>query len=287
MALPLSVGPSQGAGETGDVEELEISLLLDGLYRRSGFDFREYSPGSLRRRLHQRVKDEGLTTISELQGKILHDPDALGRLIRDLSISVTSMFRDPYFYRAFRSRVVPLLKTYPFVRVWAAGCATGEEVYSLAILLEEEGLYERTRIYATDFNDGVLDLAREGLVPLSRMRDYTENYIHAGGKRAFSEYYEAHGKGARLTRALTENVVFAQHNLVSDRVFNEFHVIVCRNVMIYFGPELQERVHNLIYDSLVMFGTLGLGYSESLATTAHKAHYQELDPTQKLYRKVA
>ncbi|MGH2757738.1 MAG: CheR family methyltransferase [Actinomycetota bacterium] len=287
MVIPLSAGAWGRAGGIGDVEEVEISLLLDGVYRRSGYDFREYSLGSLRRRLRHRMKEEGLATISELQGKVLHDGDALARLIRDLSISVTSMFRDPHFYLAFRGRVVPLLKTYPFVRVWAAGCATGEEVYSLAILLDEEGLYERTRIYATDINDTVLDLAREGVMPLSKMREYTENYIRSGGKKAFSEYYQARGDIARLTPTLSENVVFAQHNLVSDRVFNEFHVIMCRNVMIYLGAILQERVHDLFYESLAMFGILGLGHRETLGLTPHKRHYQELDSAQKLYRKVA
>lgn len=233
------------------------------------------------------MKAEGLGSVSELQGKVLHDIRALGRLVGDLSVNVTSMFRDPEFYRAFRAKVIPLLKTYPFVRVWAAGCATGEEVYSLAILLDEEGLYERTRIYATDMNDAVLERARNGVVPLAKMQEYTENYIRAGGTRAFSEYYQAGGDGVRLAPDLTENIVFAQHNLVSDHAFNEFNVIMCRNVMIYFGTTLQERVHDLFYGSLAMFGILGLGHRESLRFTSHSQHYEEVDAENKLYRKVA
>jgi chemotaxis protein methyltransferase CheR len=197
------------------------------------------------------------------------------------------MFRDPAFYRALREKVVPLLRTYPFVRIWAAGCATGEEVYSLAIVLDEEDLYDRTRIYATDVNETALDRAREGLVPLGKMRDYTESYIKSGGKRAFSDYYQTDEETARLSPRLTENVVFAQHNLVSDRAFNEFNVILCRNVMIYFGTSLQERVHDLFYASLVMFGVLALGQRESLRFTSHVKQYQELDVGQKLYKKVA
>jgi len=269
-----------------EIEEVEIALLLEGVYRATGYDFRDYALGSLRRRLRSRTKEEGLRSISELQGKVLRDSGALTRLIGDLSISVTSMFRDPNFYRAFREKVIPLLRTYPFVRIWAAGCATGEEVYSLAIVLAEEGLYERTRIYATDVNEVALDRAREGTVPLGKMKDYTENYIKAGGTQAFSEYYQAGDETARLSRALMDNIVFAQHDLVSDRAFNEFNVILCRNVMIYFGTSLQERVHELLYGSLVMFGVLALGQRESLRFTPHMRHYEEIDVSHKLYKKV-
>lgn len=269
-----------------DVDEIELELLLEGVYRRYGFDFREYAPASLRRRVWRRVHAEGLTTLSALQDKLLHDPKCMERLLLDLSINVTSMFRDPTFYLAFREKVVPLLRTYPFTRIWIAGCSTGEEVYSLAILLHEEGVAERARIYATDINESVLDRARAGVFPLDKMREYTQNYIKAGGERAFSEYYLAKYDGAQFQRSLVENAVFAQHNLVSDRSFNEFNVIVCRNVMIYFDRTLQDRVHRLFYDSLVMFGVLALGGKESIKFSQHEECYEELDAGEKLYKKV-
>jgi chemotaxis protein methyltransferase CheR len=277
----------QQAERRDEVDEIELALLLEGVYRRYGFDFREYAPASLRRRVWRRVHAEGLTTISALQDKLLHEPDAMERLLLDLSINVTAMFRDPAFYVAFREKAVPLLRTYPFTRIWVAGCSTGEEVYSLAILLQEEGVYERTRIYATDINDSVLDRARAGVFPLEKMREYTQNYIRAGGQCAFSEYYLAKYDGAQFQRSLVENVVFAQHNLVSDRSFNEFNVILCRNVMIYFDRSLQERVHRLFYDSLVTFGVLALGAKESIHFSPHEDAYEALDATERLYRKVA
>jgi chemotaxis protein methyltransferase CheR len=208
------------------------------------------------------------------------------RLLLDLSINVTSMFRDPPFYTAFRKHVVPMLHTYPFTRVWVAGCSTGEEVYSLAILLTEEGLYDRTRIYATDINAVVLAKAKEGVFPLDRMQEYTDNYIRAGGSRSFSEYYLAGYDGALFERTLTENVVWAQHNLVQDSAFNEFQVILCRNVMIYFDRALQNRVHRLLYESLARLGTLCLGDKESIRFTELEGSYEELDAAAKIYRKV-
>jgi chemotaxis protein methyltransferase CheR len=209
------------------------------------------------------------------------------RLLLDLSINVTSMFRDPSFYSSFRARVVPLLKTWPFLRVWNAGCSTGEETYSLAILLEEERLLERTRIYATDINETVLDQARRGVFPLEKMQEYTHNYLRAGGTRAFSEYYLTAYDSAQFQRSLVDNVVFAQHNLASDRSFNEFHAIVCRNVMIYFDRSLQDRVHELFYESLAMFGVLVLGHKESIRFTRFADRYEEVDANERIYRKVA
>jgi chemotaxis protein methyltransferase CheR len=278
-------GSSERSPARDDVEEIELSLLLEGVYRKYGFDFREYAPASLRRRVWRRVYAEHLATISALQDKLLHDPACMERLLLDLSINVTAMYRDPSFYVAFRDKVVPLLRTYPFTRIWVAGCSTGEEVYSLAILLQEEELYARTRIYATDINESVLERARAGVFPLDKMREYTQNYIKAGGKRAFSEYYLAKYDGAQFQRSLIENVVFAQHNLVSDRSFNEFNVIICRNVMIYFDRALQDRVHRLFHESLMTFGVLGLGHKESISFSPHSDAYEELDPNEKLYRK--
>jgi chemotaxis protein methyltransferase CheR len=257
------------------------------VFRRYGFDFREYASASLRRRIWRRVRLEKLTSISALQEKLLRDPGCMERLLVDLSINVTAMFRDPSFYRAFRQKVVPLLKTYPFTRIWVAGCSTGEEVYSLAILLQEAGVYDRTRIYATDINESVLDRARTGVFPLEKMREYTQNYIRAGGEHAFSEYYVAKYDGAQFQRSLVENVVFAQHNLVSDGSFNEFHAIVCRNVMIYFDRTLQDRVHGLFHASLATFGVLALGHKESLRFSPFVDRYEELDGEERIYRKVA
>ncbi len=269
-----------------DLERIEIQLLLEGIYQHYGFDFRGYAPGSLKRRLWRRAYAEKVDSMSALQTKVLHDPEVMERLLLDLSINVTSMFRDPTFFLAFRRKVVPLMRTYPFVRIWNAGCSTGEETYSLAILLKEEGLYDKSRIYATDINDKVLERARAGGFPLERMRDYTENYIRAGGTEEFSTYYTAEGETAYFDTSLREQVVFAQHNLVSDGPFNEFNVIVCRNVMIYFGKSLQDRVHDLFHDSLDHFGVLALGHKESIRFTRHEQEYEEIDGPEKLYRKV-
>jgi chemotaxis protein methyltransferase CheR len=269
-----------------ELERLEVELLLEAIHRRYGFDFREYAKASLKRRLWRRVAAERLTSISGLQERVLHDPACMERLLLDLSINVTSMFRDPTFYVAFREQAVPILRTFPFARVWVAGCSTGEEVYSLAILLQEEGVAERTRIYATDINEAVLERARTGVFPLEKMQEYTQNYIRAGGRRAFSEYYSAAYDGAQFDRSLVSNVVFAQHNLVSDRSFNEFHAIVCRNVMIYFDRSLQDKVHELFHDSLSTFGVLALGHKETIRFTRFAEAYEELDPDERLYRKV-
>jgi len=279
-------GSSEQPPARDNLEDIEIALLLEGIFRKYGFDFREYAGASLRRRVWRRVHAEDLSTISALQAKLLHDPACMERLLLDLSINVTAMFRDPSFYNAFRAKVVPLLRTYPFTRIWVAGCSTGEEVYSLAILLREESLYDRARIYATDINESVLERARTGVFPLEKMREYTQNYIKAGGGQAFSEYYLAKYDGAQFQRSLIDNVVFAQHNLVSDRSFNDFNVIVCRNVMIYFDRALQDRVHRLFYESLMNFGVLGLGHKESVRFSPHADRFEELDPNEKLYRKI-
>jgi chemotaxis protein methyltransferase CheR len=289
----MAATPKEGTrgGATGspgvELEDLEVQLLLEAVYRRYGFDFREYAPASLRRRLWRRAHAEGAQSITGLMERLLHDPSSMERLLLDLSINVTSMFRDPSFYVAFRGKVVPLLRTYPFTRIWVAGCSTGEEVYSLAILLQEEEVYDRARIYATDINESVLERAKDGVFPLEKMKDYTQNYIRAGGTRAFSEYYVAAYDGAQFQRSLIENVVFAQHNLVSDGSFNEFQVVICRNVMIYFERSLQNRVHRLFYESLAQLGVLGLGQKETIHFTPFEDRYEELDPHEKLYRKLA
>jgi chemotaxis protein methyltransferase CheR len=269
-----------------DLEQLEVELLLEGIFKQYGFDFRSYAYASIRRRLWKRIEAEGLTTVSGLQERVLHEPAMMERLLLDLSINVTAMFRDPGFYRVFREQVVPTLRTYPFIRLWHAGCATGEEVYSMAMLLEEEGLYERSRIYATDINEVVLQKAKAGIFPLERMQEYTENYIAAGGKRAFSDYYVAKYGGALFSPNLTRNVVFSQHNLVTDSSFSEFNAILCRNVLIYFDKSLQARVHELFYNSLAMFGILALGSRESLRFSPYEDCYEQINGPEKIYRKV-
>jgi chemotaxis protein methyltransferase CheR len=283
---PTATASEEQSPARDDVEEIELALLLEGVFRRYGFDFREYAPASLHRRVWRRAHAERLETLSALQDRLLHDPQCMERLLLDLSINVTSMFRDPTFYAAFRQKVVPQLRTYPFTRIWIAGCSSGEEVYSLAIILDEVGLYDRARIYATDINESVLERARAGVFPLEKMKEYTQNYLKAGGTRAFSEYYLAAYDGAQFQRSLIENVVFAQHNLVSDRSFNEFNVIICRNVMIYFDRTLQNRVHQLFYESLSHLGVLGLGHKEAIHFSPYESRYEELDALEKLYRKV-
>lgn len=269
-----------------ELERLEIKLLLDGLYSWYGYDFRDYAYNSIRRRIWHRIQAEKLTTISGLIEKVLHEPACLNRLIADFSINVTEMFRDPQFFLSFREKVIPILHTYPSLRIWHAGCSTGEEVYSMAILLQEEGLYERTKIYATDINVDVLKIAKAGVFPLAKMRKFTNNYMNAGGKQAFSDYYSVKNNGVNFHASLRKNIVFAQHNLVTDQSFNEFHVILCRNVLIYFNKSLQNKVHRLFYESLGMFGILGLGDKETICYTDKLDCYEEITIGQKLYKKV-
>jgi chemotaxis protein methyltransferase CheR len=267
-----------------DPERIEVDLLLEAVYRKYHYDFRGYARASLRRRLWRRAHEEHVRTLSGLQEKVLHDPLVMERLLRDLSINVTEMFRDPAFFRAVREQVVPILRTYPYVRVWNAGCSTGEETFSLAIVLEEAGLLDRTRIYATDMNDDVLQRARGGRFPLDKMRRYTENYHRAGGTGDFSRFFTVEGDRAVFRSGLMENAVFAQHNLAQDSSFNEFQLVVCRNVLIYFGRPLQERVHELFLESLARFGVLALGHKESVAAS-HEDRYELIDPAEKLYRR--
>lgn len=276
----------QDAQDRVELESIEVQLLTEGIYRHYGFDFRDYSLPSLRRRIWKRVYAEGLSTISGLIEKVLHDPQSMERLLLDLSINTTAMFRDPTFYLQFRRKVVPMLRTYPFVRIWHAGCSTGEEVYSMAILLQEEGLYDRCRIYATDINEAVLQKAKSGIFPISTMQENTSNYIAGGGTGTFSDYYTARYDYAIFRPSLRENVVFAQHNLVTDASFNHFNVIFCRNVLIYFNNDLQDRVQQLFLQSMEMFGILGLGKKESIRYTTVQDNYEDIDTDEKLYRRI-
>ncbi|CAM5223997.1 CheR-type MCP methyltransferase OS=Ureibacillus acetophenoni OX=614649 GN=SAMN05877842_103153 PE=4 SV=1 [Ureibacillus acetophenoni] len=269
-----------------ELEKLEIKLLVNGLYEWCGYDFRDYAFPSLRRRILHRVHAEKLSTITELLNKTLHDGECLNRLLNDLSINVTEMYRDPLFWKEFREKIVPHLHTYPSIRIWLAGCASGEEVYSMAILLKEEGLYDKTKIYATDFNQEILKVAKNGYYPLEKMKKYTQNYLQSGGEQEFSHYYKVTNSGVKFDSTLMKNVIFAQHNLVSDRSFNEFQVILCRNVMIYFNKSLQQKVHGLFFESLSMFGFLGLGDKETISFTNYENHYETINTKQKLYQKV-
>lgn len=281
---PESVAELDGAT---DVESVELDLFLEAVQRVYGYDFRNYARASLRRRLWRRVHGEGRHSLTGLLEAVLHDPQAMERLRVDLSVTVTSMFRDPPFFRALREVVVPHLATYPFVRIWVAGCASGEEVYSLAILLREEGLADRVRIYATDVSDQILEQAREGRVPLDKMKAYSSNYLEGGGREGLSRYYSVDGRWARMDPSLRDGVVFARHNLATDGTFNEFHLVLCRNVMIYFDRTLQHRVHELFDASLVDLGILALGARESLVGSPLESHFEVLDADTRLYRKVA
>jgi chemotaxis protein methyltransferase CheR len=284
MAVPVK-SPVRGA-ETENVEALELELLLEAVFRLYGYDFRDYARTSMRRRIANLMREEEVTTISGLQDRVLHDRRCWERVLNGISVNVSAMFRDPSFFRAFRQHAVPVLRTYPFIRIWQAGCSLGEEAYSLAIMLEEEGLYDRSLIYATDINEVSLRQAREAIYPAELMQKYTQNYLHAGGQRSFSEYYTARYDYAILRPTLQRNIVFSQHNLVSDAPFNEFNVILCRNVMIYFNRGLQERTHDLFHASLAMFGILGLGSRESLRFMPHEHIYEPVVTGEKLYRRI-
>ncbi|MBW4695492.1 MAG: protein-glutamate O-methyltransferase CheR [Lyngbya sp. HA4199-MV5] len=278
--------PNNPDTTNANLEEIEVQLLLEGVYRYYGFDFRDYAPSSLRRRIRKILAAEALPTISALQDRLLHDSACLERFLLGLTVNVTSMFRDPSFFVSFRKKIVPLLRTYPFIRIWHAGCSTGQEVYSMAILLQEEGLYHRCRLYATDTNELVLQKAKQGIYPIELMQEYTQLYLKAGGQRSFSEYYTAGYGNAIFRSSLKENVVFSQHNLATDSSFNEFNVILCRNVLIYFNRTLQQRVHQLFYDSLCSFGILGLGRRESLKLSPYEPHYEEIAKGERLYRRL-
>lgn len=268
-----------------DIEKIEIDLLLEGIHRRWGYDFTHYSYASVKRRLEHAREDAGLSRFTELTDLLLHDERAFDRFLRHMSITVTEMFRDPLFYKAVREKIVPVLKTFPFIKIWHAGCATGEEVYSMAILLHEEGFLERTRIYATDFNKHSLDIAAKGVYPAKNMEIYAANYHAAGGKNDFSEYYSAGYDLARFKDFLRERITFSYHNLVTDGVFGEMNLISCRNVLIYFDKTLQERVLSLFTESLRHGGFLCLGAKETLNFSAVKPLFNPVESKQRIYKK--
>ena len=265
--------------------DTEISFLLETLYQRYGYDFRQYSPAHIARRINNRMVMSSVKTIAEMQLKVAKDHAFASQLLRDLSITVTEMFRDPNFYKSLREKVIPILKTYSFIKVWHAGCSTGEEAYSMAIILKEEGIYDRTTIYATDFNQVALNKAKEGIFSSERIKDYTANYQLAGGKESFSNYYTANYDHVIMNQSLRKNIVWANHNLVTDSVFAEVHLVLCRNVLIYFEKELQNKVQKLFHESLINGGILCLGSKESLRFTELYGQYTELDNKQRIFKK--
>ncbi len=273
------------APEPEDIEEIEINLFLEAIFQRYGYDFRNYARASVKRRLHVLLEKSGCARISEMISRLLYDEVFSQTAIQGFSIAVTEMFRDPEFYRTFRQSVVPYLKTYPYIRVWHAGCAMGEEAYSLAILLKEEGLYERSTIFATDFNEAVLDKAKEGIYTLRDMRQYSLNYLSAGGTRSFADYYHAKYESAIMDPALKSRITFASHNLATDGVFSELHVIFCRNVLIYFDKDLQNRVLGLFANSLVPGGFLCLGSKETLQYSDMADQFRVVDERAKIFQK--
>lgn len=268
-----------------ETQRIELRLLLEAIFQQYGYDFRNYSMAHLKRRVEHRMTLSGLSSISQLQHAILHDPAMFQTFLRDLSINVSEMFRDPPFYKVLREEILPMLGTYPSFRVWHAGCSAGQEVYSMAILLHEAGLRERGLIYATDFNQAILAQAREASFPLANLKDFTANYQQSGGQNSFADYYTADDSRAVLRPFLKERVLFSEHNLVTDGVFGEMHLIVCRNVLIYFDRELQDRVVGLFVDSLCPGGFLCLGAKESLKFSKHAEWFDIVHEKVKIYRR--
>ncbi|MBI5416333.1 protein-glutamate O-methyltransferase CheR [Candidatus Poribacteria bacterium] len=268
-----------------DNENIEIQLLLEAIFLKYGYDFRDYSKASIKRRIQHRQAISGIKTVSEIQYKILNDTSFFETLLLDFSINVTEMFRDPSFFNALREVLIPYLKTFSHIKIWDAGCSTGEEVYSIAIILTEEGLYDKTKIYATDINRVVLDKAKEGIFPLEYLKKFTSNYIKSGGKEFFSDYYIADDKNVIIRNSLKKNIVFAEHNLSTDSVFNEMNLVICRNVLIYFNKKLQNRVFKLFSSSLCINGFLCLGPKETLQFSEAAKDFSEFIKEEKIYQK--
>ena len=278
----------QAAADTGidELEEIEIKLLLEGVLLRYGFDFRDYSMAPLRRSLQSAMVRESTSTISAYQDRVLHDPKVMERFLAAVGVNVTTMFREPELLACIRDELIPIFRTYPSVRIWMAGCATGEEAYSMAIVLKEENLLRRSTIYATDMNEQMLAVGRLGTYPVDRFRRYSEAYAAAGGRASLLDHCAISGAQVRFDDELSSSITWARHNLVSDGSFNDFHLIVCTNVLIYFGRTLQERSHRLFYDSLVRGGFLGLGRRESLLHCPDRDHYEQARDGVNLFRKM-
>ena len=270
--------------EKQDLELLEIDLLLEAIYKRYKYDFRNYSKASLRRRIEMRFRKEGLKCASDLIPLVLNDDEFFNKLLLDLSVTVTEMFRDPSFFKFLRDEVVLHLKTYPFVKIWHAGCATGEEVYSMAILLKEEGFLDRTQIYGTDFNSHSLSIAKQGIYDLEKIKESEENYKKSGGKYSLSDYFQAKYKSCKVDELIRKHVTFSYHNLVSDNSFGEMQLIICRNVLIYFDKNLQERVIKLFKNSLDPCGILCFGNNEALPVSDMSMNFETVSKTNRIYK---
>lgn len=268
-----------------DIEEMEVDLLLEGIFKRYGYDFRNYARATVFRRIRDFCRQRKLAQVSELIPLVIHNEEVFQALAYHFSIPVTSMFRDPDVYRRIREKLLPVLASYPFIRVWHAGCASGEEVYSLAILLYEADLYSRTQIYATDFNEMALEKAREGIFPIEKVKEYTANYQESGGVNSFSDYYHADYDCIMIKSSLKKNITFANHNLTVDQVFGEMNLILCRNVLIYFNKTLQNRVLQLFDDSLCLGGFLCLGAKENLKFTDAEKSFQVVSNRGKIFKK--
>lgn len=262
-----------------------LKELLESIRNIYGYDFTEYAEASVVRRVTHFMKSNKIGSIQELTSILLKDESAFARFVLEFTVNVTEMFRDPSFYKSLRENVLKHLATYPTIKIWIAGCSTGEEVYSIAILLKEEGLLDRSVIYATDINQRALQTAKEGIYRMDLMKSYTGNYQKAGGKNSFSDYYTAKYDAAMIDKSLKKNIVFSVHNLAVDRSFNEFQLILCRNVLIYFNQSLQNKVINLFYDSLSTFGYLALGNKESLLFSDKQKEFTDVDKREKIYRK--
>ena len=266
-------------------EEIEIKLLLEAIYLKYRSDFREYSMASIRRRVRLALTRLKIPTVTELIARLLENPADYDRLLGYLTVPTSEMFRDPSYFKVLRDQVFPVLRTYPSIKVWIAGCSTGEEIYSMAILLEEEGLLDRALLYATDINPASLERAKAGIYPMDRLRLFTTNYQKAGGKREFATYYQANYEGAIFSRHLRSNVVFADHSLATDTVFAEVQLVSCRNVLIYFNRSLQDRAVGLFQESLSNRAFLGLGAKETLRFSRHQLGFEEFNAEEKIYRK--
>ena len=271
---------------TNENEKIEFDLILEAIYQKYGYDFRNYAKASLRRRLRYRLSQSNLKTISEMQHKLLNDKEFFDTLLLDLTINVTEMFRDPSFFKALREIVISELKKQPFIKVWHAGCSSGEEIYSTAILLKENGMYESSLIYATDTNEMVLDKAKSGIFPIEKMKDFTVNYRKAGGIASFADYYTARYDNAIMDNSLKKNIVFSNHNLVTDSAFGEMDLIMCRNVLIYFNKDLQDRVFRLFMDSLRPGGFLCLGSKETVRFSSLSGNFENVIEKERVYRRI-
>ncbi|MFT5549332.1 MAG: chemotaxis protein methyltransferase CheR [Candidatus Azotimanducaceae bacterium] len=269
------------------INELEVDLFLDAIFRRWGYDFRSYARASLNRRVAQRLSITGLNQISDMIPLVLHDQSFFESFLTDMSVTVTEMFRDPWVFKKISETVIPKLRTYSRINIWHAGCATGAEVYSMAILLHEEGLLDRCQIYATDYNNKSLSLAKKGIFPINLMKAYTKNYIEAGGKSSFSDYYRTGYDSACIVKALRDRITFANHNLMNDGVFAEMNLVMCRNVMIYFDRTLQNQSLKLFSNSLVPRGFLVLGTQESLSYSDCNHEYESFESKERIYRRLA